>query len=231
MCTAAGLCTLTRNTTFRGRALVILQDNFHELNVGLQATLLGINFPITVPVGFESACDFLEGGYRCPVHTGDHRIWALQFPVEPHYPAVGGLRVRSKPWYSWIKLHKLRNARYSQRWRSWTACSVCHGQRKYSLNAVQRWESFWIWIILTKIYFNKVLNEMKKLINLQRYEAFLRTTVAPAETKIVFAICFSVILLSSNVNKVEFWHPNLFHLNQNANKSKIFKIRWKSCDL
>lgn len=96
MCTAAGLCTLTRNTTFRGRALVILQDNFHELNVGLQATLLGINFPISIPLGFESACDFLEGGFRCPVHTGDHRIWALQFPVEPHYPAVGGLRVRSK---------------------------------------------------------------------------------------------------------------------------------------
>lgn len=95
MCTEAGVCTLTRNTLFRGRAFVIPQGTFQALTVSLSATLLGINFPLTVPIGFENACDFLEQG-NCPVHNNDQVIWALQFPVDPSYPAVGGLIVRSK---------------------------------------------------------------------------------------------------------------------------------------
>lgn len=87
-CGADHVCVLTRGQIFLGRAQVSERRTFHVLNVGLRATLLGFPFELSIPEGFEDACDFLEGDRSCPTVAGAIYVWALQFPVATHYPAV-----------------------------------------------------------------------------------------------------------------------------------------------
>lgn len=47
-----------------------------------------------IPEGYESACDFLEGGARCPVTAGGNYVWALQFPLQSTLPAAQGVIIR-----------------------------------------------------------------------------------------------------------------------------------------
>lgn len=96
MCTTGGVCTLTRGTTFTGRAEFTAQEAHATLNVQLSGTLLGVNFPLNIGLGYEDACNFLEDGHTCPIPVGQTSIWALQFPVSTDHPAVSGLTIRSK---------------------------------------------------------------------------------------------------------------------------------------
>lgn len=94
-CTA-NLCTLRRGQVFTARAYFRPAETFNTLIVRVAATVFGINFPMTVPPGYEDACRFLGNGQSCPVHNGQDHVWELQFPVDPIYPLVNNLNVQRK---------------------------------------------------------------------------------------------------------------------------------------
>jgi hypothetical protein len=89
-------CTLTRGQTFTARISFTPREQFSALMVGIQATFLGLPFPIAIPQGYENACDFLEAGARCPVQANANYIWALQAPIDASYPAANGLNMEGK---------------------------------------------------------------------------------------------------------------------------------------
>lgn len=97
-------CSLQRGQIFSGRAEITLQGPFNILEVGIEATLLGIPFDLPIPEGYSNACDFLEGGATCPVAEGQTVVWALQFPITSTLPLVRGLTIRRKHFYSKIEL-------------------------------------------------------------------------------------------------------------------------------
>lgn len=82
------LCTLTRTHVFTGRAHVTPHRQFERLDVIVEATALGLPIDMPIPEGYESACDFLEGGHRCPVTQGGEYVWALQFPIANFLPSI-----------------------------------------------------------------------------------------------------------------------------------------------
>lgn len=82
------LCTLTRTHVFTGRAHVIPHRPFERLDVIVEATALGLPIDMPIPEGYESACDFLEAGARCPVTGGNPYTWALQFPIANFLPSI-----------------------------------------------------------------------------------------------------------------------------------------------
>lgn len=95
MCTA-DLCTLTRGQVWSGRTAFIPQSEFSTLAVDLRASLAGISFPISIPAGYEDACNFLEAGARCPVQANSEYVWAIQAPVDSSYPAAAGVQLQRK---------------------------------------------------------------------------------------------------------------------------------------
>lgn len=52
---------------------------------------------MSIPEEYSQACNFLEGGATCPVSTATTYVWAMQLPIETHYPAIGsGLVIQRK---------------------------------------------------------------------------------------------------------------------------------------
>lgn len=95
-CTAAGVCTLRRNQVFTGEATFDVVDQVISAEVVIQATLLGLNFPMPIPEGYETVCNFLLGGSTCPLAPGSRHIWGIQFPIQNILPAVSGVNIESK---------------------------------------------------------------------------------------------------------------------------------------
>jgi ML domain len=89
-CTATR-CTLRRGQVFTGRAAVNPAQTFNSLMVELRASVFGIPFPLSIPAGYENACNFLEAGATCPVRPGTEYIWAIQFPLDGSYPAASNV--------------------------------------------------------------------------------------------------------------------------------------------
>lgn len=81
-------CTLTRGQLFTARVHVIPREAHSTLAITLTATLLGFPFDLSIPAGYENACEFLEAGARCPVAAGGSYVWGLQFPIQTFYPTV-----------------------------------------------------------------------------------------------------------------------------------------------
>ena len=94
-CTAT-TCTMRRGQVFLARVNFTPRATFAQLIVSVRASLFGINFPMTIPVGYENACGFLEAGARCPVVANTVYVWAMQFPIDNSYPAAQGLDVERK---------------------------------------------------------------------------------------------------------------------------------------
>lgn len=88
------LCSLQRGQVFQARAHFTPDSVFTTLVVGVSASVFGINFPMTIPDGYENACNFLEAGASCPVSAGGAYVWALQFPVATTYPLVSNLVIQ-----------------------------------------------------------------------------------------------------------------------------------------
>jgi hypothetical protein len=87
-------CSFRRGQIFTARINFTPREQFSALNVNIQATWLGLPFPISIPSGYENACNFLEAGARCPVSSGVTYVWGLQFPVDPSYPATSGINMQ-----------------------------------------------------------------------------------------------------------------------------------------
>lgn len=87
-------CTLRRGQTFTARVNFTPREQFARLMVGISATFLGLPFPIDIPAGYENACDFLEGGARCPVVANTEYVWGLQAPIATTYPAANGINMQ-----------------------------------------------------------------------------------------------------------------------------------------
>jgi hypothetical protein len=80
-CTATR-CSLRRGQVFTGRAAVVPARAFSTLLVELRATLFGIPFPLSIPAGYENACNFLEAGATCPVSQGTEYVSRRESFVE-----------------------------------------------------------------------------------------------------------------------------------------------------
>lgn len=89
-------CTLRRGQVFSGRAHVITREAFTQLWVGVEAFAFGIPVNMPIPEGFENACDFLEGGARCPVTSGGAYTWSVMFPIMQLLPALPNVQIRRK---------------------------------------------------------------------------------------------------------------------------------------
>lgn len=90
------LCTLRRNQIFAARAYFSPLESFNVLSVTVAASVFGINFPMSVPTGYDNACLHLGNGASCPVHFGEDHVWEIQMPVDPIYPLVSNLVIRRK---------------------------------------------------------------------------------------------------------------------------------------
>ena len=90
------ICTVRRGQVFTARVHFTLLDTFHQLLVDVAASVFGINFPMSVPPGYENACNFMEGASNCPLFAGEDHVWAAQVPVDSSYPLVNNLVIQSK---------------------------------------------------------------------------------------------------------------------------------------
>lgn len=144
-CTATR-CSLRRGQVFTGRAAVNPSRAFSTLLVELKATLFGIPFPLSIPAGYENACNFLEAGATCPVQAGTEYVWGLQFPIDASYPAAAGVVITSKfpfPFSVNLKV-STANVCYSRsRRRRWPSrlrrcrCRHCLGKLIHTLETSQ----------------------------------------------------------------------------------------------
>lgn len=89
-------CNFRRGQTFTARISFTPLEQFSNLNVAIQATWLGLPFPISIPADYSNACNFLEAGARCPVVAGTTYIWGLQFPIDPSYPATSNINMQGE---------------------------------------------------------------------------------------------------------------------------------------
>lgn len=94
-CTAAGLCTIRRNSEFRGQATFRPLSAVSSATVKVAASFFGVNLPMEIPAGFDSLCDHLSGS-SCPLSAGVSYSWAVVFPVEDTLPIVSGVVIESK---------------------------------------------------------------------------------------------------------------------------------------
>lgn len=87
-------CTLRRGQHFVGRAGVTPSQTFPTLTVDLQATVLGIPFPMEIEDGYHDACLHLEAPNSCPVSSPF--VWIVRFPIWATYPAIANMRIQRK---------------------------------------------------------------------------------------------------------------------------------------
>lgn len=140
------LCTTERCTMFRGQTFVARVNfvpgaTFQTLTTDIKANVLGINFPVDVPEGYENICQFLENA-SCPVTADGNYISQVRAPVGAAFPAISGITVQSKSFGIFNELQVNTNYFYSfDGWRK-SCCKLRNHFGWFEINHDWFWSKF-----------------------------------------------------------------------------------------